>query len=87
MSELTDYLSGLAGLTVTVDQRLTGASNAVIEGRELHVSPAMYSLMRNASPDELQKLCEQIGCLDTNKYEMKLIMIAKKIPDSLKGWI
>ena len=86
-SDITNYLKGLAGMSVHVDEKLTGAKRGVLHDGALRVSPAMYSLMQTASEEELQELCKQIECLDTTNYEMRLIMVAKKIPDSLKGWI
>ena len=49
------------GFEIHVNPALAGAKKAVLVGeRKLVVSPAMYDLMSNATPEELRKLCEAI---------------------------
>lgn len=54
----------LLGLQIIPREALVGSKLAVRIGGDLFVSPAMMSLMRNSTPEELQRLLMAIRVLD-----------------------
>jgi hypothetical protein len=52
------------GMELHVNKLMTGSKVAVKCGNVLAVSPAMASLMRGASPKELEALCRSIKIME-----------------------
>lgn len=63
---------------IHVSQYLTGCKNAIRNGDDLTVSPAMYELMKHANEDELQQLLEKIGVIDMSNEKATLLVTPKK---------
>lgn len=59
----------LDGVPVEVSELLVGSKKAVWLKDRLVVSPAMFDLMRHASPDELETLLKSIGLINLDKYD------------------
>lgn len=64
----------LRSVPVQVAPHLVGQKSAVFDGNALHVSPAMYDLMKNADEEELQKICSKIGFIDISVEEVTLLI-------------
>jgi hypothetical protein len=60
MADTITVTFGVRGIPVVVSKALTGAKQAVFTEGTLHVSPAMFELMRHAEGDELEKLLANI---------------------------
>ncbi len=56
----------LTGMSVVMNNWLAGVDKAVKVGGTIHVSPAVYSLMKTADSDELEKLLRNLPLLDLN---------------------
>ena len=54
----------LTGFVIQVSSVLAGGKKAILTGNNLYVSPAMYDLMKHASPDELIKLLQAIEVIE-----------------------
>lgn len=59
-----EMLDPISGVPVKVNPALSGSKNAVSIAGEIHVSPAMFELMRHAEGDELRRLLEAIKVID-----------------------
>jgi hypothetical protein len=53
----------LSGLKVSASEYMAGAKKAVLCGGTVHVSPAMWALMKDATPEELEHLLRNLPCL------------------------
>ena len=52
------------GIPIKPAEHLRGADKAIKQGGVIHVSPAMYDLIRNAGPDELRDLIGSIKVMN-----------------------
>lgn len=55
--------STLTGFPVAVCEWFKGSKNAVETGGTIYVSPAMWELMKDATPQELEHLLGKIGLI------------------------
>lgn len=53
-----------AGLAISVSEMMAGQKTAVRINDTVHVSPAMYALMQNATPEDLEHLFRNLEILD-----------------------
>lgn len=73
------------GLRVQVNQYLTGAKTAVRDGNVITVSPAMFDLMKHASPDELKHLLANIPCVNLTPPQPSPEEVADDIVRTMKA--
>lgn len=55
----------LAGLSIRPSDVMRGAKNAVLVDGVIHVSPAMWDLIRHSHGEELRKVLEAIRVIQT----------------------
>ena len=68
----------LDALEIVVSSHLAGQKRAVKIGDRLHVSPAMFDLMKHASKDELEHLLRSIGLIDLTESRFLLLEVPKR---------
>lgn len=62
----------LAAIQIEIDPHLKGQKRFIRDGNTIYVSPAFHSLMRTATPEELQRLMEAAEVLDITAMRIGL---------------
>jgi hypothetical protein len=63
------FPDNLGGFTVAVCSALVGGKKAIIQGRTVYVSPAMFDLMMYANEEELKRLLNSIEAVEIPEFD------------------
>lgn len=74
----------LTGLPFAVNYYLADTYKAVKLDGTIHVSPAVWSLMKTADSDELEHLLRNLPLLDLDKYAIESPSVGQRLVARLK---